>query len=492
MGVIQRQSIKNFFSSYMGVLIGFLNVLVIQPRFLTPEELGLTRVLYSFSLLLSTFVPLGSANIIIRYFPHFRNPEKKHHGFFGFIIAVSLIGFVFTVLLLLLGKNYIMAQYMEKSPMFADFFLYVFPLLFFLTFITQLNLYCYSLYKTTVPVFLNDVVSRLMVIGVVSLYYLKLFPLQTFITLFVSVYALQVLMQMVYIYYEEKPGFKIDLPKFKSVGWNNMFGYAAVVWLASVSSTGLKELATVVLGSKISLAQVGIYVVASFIPTLIEVPLGALDKIATFNISSALAQKRYDTVKEIYSRSARYLLLIGGWLFLLINGNINSLLEILPEKYRGGGEIVFILSFGTLFNMATGLNSQILFYSEKFYYGALLMIGAVIVNMSLLLWLIPLYGVIGAAMATAFSGMLMNSVSTFIVYRTFKIHPFEILTIKSLILLAGVGLLDHVVPHLSNKIIDVLVHSSIITSTVFILVYILKFLPEMNQIIDDFLKKRRK
>lgn len=485
MGVIQRQSIKNFFTSYIGVLIGFINLLVVQPRFLTPEELGLTRVLYSFALLLSTFVPMGTANIIIRYFPHFRNPEKKHHGFFGFIILATLIGFIVVSLFLLIGKNLIIGQYAEKSKLFTDFFYYVFPLIFFLTFITQLNLYCFSLYKTTVPVFLNDVVTRLVVIGLVSVYFLKWISLQFFITAFVGAYALQVVLIIIYIYYEEAPGYKIDLPKFKNVGWNNMFGYAAVVWFASVASTGLKELSTVILGTRITLDQVGIYVVAAFIPTLIEVPLNAIDKIATFNISTAIKNHDSKIVSDIYKRSAKYLLLIGGWLFLLINANCESLFQFLPEHYRNGYDVVLILSFGTLLNMATGLNSQILFYSEKFFYGAITMIVAVVVNILLLVWLIPLYGVTGAALATAISAIFMNMVNTFFVWKFFQTTPFDSSTVKSVIIILIVVFIDWLLPHFANHFIDIAFHASVITAMFITIIYWSRQLPELNNFISE-------
>jgi hypothetical protein len=40
MGVIKRQGIKNTIAVYIGLAIGFLNLIVIQPYFLSKEELG--------------------------------------------------------------------------------------------------------------------------------------------------------------------------------------------------------------------------------------------------------------------------------------------------------------------------------------------------------------------------------------------------------------------------------------------------------------------
>jgi O-antigen/teichoic acid export membrane protein len=489
LGVIQRQSVKNFFTSYIGILIGFVNILIIQPRFLSPEELGLTRVLYSFSLLLSTFVPMGIANISVKFFPNFRNPETRHHGFFGFAMLWTFLGFLFTCILIFAFKNFIVAQYVEKSKLFADFFYWVFPFIFLLSFVTQLNTYCYSLYKSTVPGFINDIIVRLGMITVVSLYFLKLFSFPVFVSLFVSVYSMQVILLLIYIFYEEKPGFKIDWEVFKKFGFVKMFSFAAIVWLASIASIGLKELAPVILGTKVILGNVAIYVVAAFIPTLIEAPLGALDKIATYKISSAFAHNNLGEINEIYKKSAKYMLLIGGLLFLEINGNINSFLQFLPEKYRGGADVVLIISFGTLFNMSTGLNSQVLFYSKKFYYAALMMITAVVVNFILLLTLIPIYGIRGAACATALSGILMNLANSFIVWKHYQLSPLEKNTFKVIALILIAGVIDFLVPHFSNALADIIIHSGIIAIVYISGSFLLNLIPELAEYISGMLKK---
>ena len=96
MGEIKKQGISNAIISYIGIAIGFINLLVLQPILLSPEEIGLTRILFSFSSIMSTVIPLGMINITLRFFPIFENKEKKHNGFFGFSILIAFVGFVFT------------------------------------------------------------------------------------------------------------------------------------------------------------------------------------------------------------------------------------------------------------------------------------------------------------------------------------------------------------------------------------------------------------
>src|SRR5258708_7891359 len=104
MGSIQRQAIQNTIISYAGVVIGFVNTLILQPKMLSAEELGLTRILYSVSVLIATLFPLGLNAFSVKYFPKFRNPENGHNGYFGLLLRIALIGFVSISILVFLLK----------------------------------------------------------------------------------------------------------------------------------------------------------------------------------------------------------------------------------------------------------------------------------------------------------------------------------------------------------------------------------------------------
>jgi len=160
MGIIQRQGIKNTLSSYTGILLGFASLIVIQPKLLTTEEIGLARVLFAFSTLIASFIPIGVTNLTIKYFPHFRNDKNGHHGFMGFMLIFPIIGFLIASFFLLYFKEFIIAQYRRESPLILDYFYYIFPFSFFLAFSTIVTTYLISLFKSTVPSYLNDVYVR--------------------------------------------------------------------------------------------------------------------------------------------------------------------------------------------------------------------------------------------------------------------------------------------------------------------------------------------
>ena len=71
MGVIVRQSIITTIISYIGLVIGYLNLLYLYPLFLSPEQVGLMRTVQDAAILLAQFAQFGLAQSIIRYFPRF-------------------------------------------------------------------------------------------------------------------------------------------------------------------------------------------------------------------------------------------------------------------------------------------------------------------------------------------------------------------------------------------------------------------------------------
>ena len=79
MGIIKQQTIKGSIYSYLGVLVGFLTVTILQPYSLAPAQIGLITLLASLSALFAQFFILGF-NGTARYFPYFRSEEKQHHG----------------------------------------------------------------------------------------------------------------------------------------------------------------------------------------------------------------------------------------------------------------------------------------------------------------------------------------------------------------------------------------------------------------------------
>lgn len=481
MGIIQRQGIKNTISSYAGILLGFVSLIIIQPKFLKPEEIGLARVMFAFSTLIASFIPIGATNMTIKYFPHFRNEKNGHHGFFGFMLIFPLVGFVVSSIGLLVFKEFIIAQYRRESPLIIDYFNYIFPFSLFLAFGTIITTYLISLFKSTVPSYLNDVYVRIAYIVLIFAYYFKVLTLPQFIGGYVGIYALQLLLLIAYLLKEDSPSLNIDWSFFKQQGLREMISFGLLLSLSSIAALGLKTLDSVLIGKFLPLSFVGVYAIASFIPTIIETPLNALDRIVTAKVAHAVVENDMEDVKDVFYKSVKYLSLIGALLFVGINCNIVYLLQLVGKDYQQGVEVVWIISLGALINMMGGANTSILFYSSKYWQGALLLLLLVIITFISNMLLIPRFGINGAAMSTALSSLLYTGIKLFLINRKFGFMPYTINTVKTVLIMLFCLSLNFVLPVFDSAVLNIVFKSMLLGGTFLLLTYILKIVPEFHK-----------
>jgi O-antigen/teichoic acid export membrane protein len=490
MGVIKKQGITNLVIAYIAIAIGFVSIIFIQPQLLSKEEFGLMRVLYAFSSLIAMFLPLGFGNILIKYFPHFRDPSKGHQGIFLINLLFLLAGFIVVSGLLVVFKDQIIEWYSSESPRFGEYFYCIIPFCLFVAMNAVFSIYCQVLFRSSFPFFVSDILSRVLTLLLVTLYYLKVFDFDTLIYSYVLQYLLQVLILTVYIHIIDKPGYRIDWQFVKSKNIPVMLKYGFLLALTSFASLGLKFIDMVMLPHYVSLEEVAIYAVALVIPTVIEAPMGALEKISNAKIADEWAKMNLDEIGKIYSQSTRYLMLLGGFLMLGITLNSGYLFELLPKDYSTGINVVYIISIGTFFNMATGLNGSIIFSSPAYIYGSymlFLLLVLVVVNCIIL---IPLYGIEGAALAVMISNLIYNILKyLFILYR-YKMQPFNKSSLQILFLVAFTYLIVWFIPNVNQPVADILIHGSAI-----LLIYgagtiLLRIVPEFHKLLPAFLRKK--
>jgi O-antigen/teichoic acid export membrane protein len=486
MGVIQRQGIKSAIITYSGILIGFVSLLVVQPNLLKPEEIGLTRILYSFSFLVSTLIPLSIGNITTRFFPRFRDKEGRNHGYFGFMLLWLGIGSLIVLPVLWIFHNYFISVYSEKSGLFANYFFLVFPLTITIALISTISNYLYSAFKPIIPAFAQEILIRVLFIGLIVIYAAGWLSLNQFVIGFIATYIMQFLVLLFYTLNSGGVSFRIDRQVFSNSVIREMLHYGWMVFLAGIASMAIKLLDTVVLGQFVSLSLVGVYGIAAFIPTFIEAPLTALDKIANARVAYSWEKNELQNIRDIYYKSAHYLFLLGGLLFLLVTINAPHLFRLLPPQFKAGIPVVSILSLGALFNLMTGSNTAIIFTSNRFATGTIALVGVTFVNLLLLYMLIPKLGLEGAAWATCSASFLFNGFKYMYIKLRFGLQPFDKRTLLisfAIVIAYGAG---NSLPVFGNVFIDLIVCSSVTVLVYSLLIWYSRAADDLKELIPFF------
>ena len=173
-----------------------------------------------------------------------------------------------------------------------------------------------------------------------------------------------------------------------------------------------------------------------------------------------------------------------------MNSNIRDLLSFLPEGYQSAWMVVVILSAAALYNMATGLNAAILFTSEKYKWGAGLLVSLAVLAIFLQNIFIPLFGMNGAAAATALSSFFYNTLLLWYVHKHFKLMPFTNENLKVLVTIIVLGVIGFILPGFENKLFSIAVKSSVLSAAYLFIIYRLKIAIELQEMVIGFFKKK--
>ncbi len=311
--------------------------------------------------------------------------------------------------------------------------------------------------------------------------------------LFIGLYAVELLVIIGYIIFADTISFKPSKIVLKEHSVKKMMKFGLLLCLASFASIALRKVDVLFLGTS-SLELVAVYTTAIFIASFIEVPLGALERISHTKIADNFAKENYAEIEKIYKDSVKYLLIIGGLLFIGINTCTQYVYQIghLPDVYLKCINIVYIVSIAALINISTGINSAIMFYSKHYVLGTILLVGTLLITILLNVFLIPIYGIYGAAIASASGSLIYNFSKFSFIYYKFKFQPYTMKSFLILIIIIICTVIGYVMPNLSsNAIINVLVKGAIVSIVYIVSIYQFKLSPEVFDMVKSKLIKSK-
>ncbi len=441
MGVIARQSIKGALANYLGVAIGFFVQFFVVTRYLTTEEVGLTRVMVDAAMLFSSLAQLGTNASIIRFFPYFKD-QKNNHGIFGWSILLPLAGFALFALIFLIFKEQILSVYSENAPLLANYF-YLLPMLtFFALYMTVFETNASVLLRITVPKLVREVGIRVFNLTAYLLYGFDLISLDTFVYIFCGSYGLAMVLNLMYllslghISFRIEPGF-LNRKKVKEIIRYTLF------MTATVLAGNIPLFNSLFLGAKAGLAMTGVFTIASYIANVVEVPYRSLGAISRPVIATAVKDDNWSEVNRLSRQVSLHQLLVSVLIFYVIWINIDALFAVIPngDKYADGKWVVFVLGMAKVINSSFSVGTDVLNYSRHYsrslIFITLLTASAILLNN----WMIDAMdgksetgAIIGASCATLCAYILYFTVLYTYLWRKLRVSVFSYGQVKIVVL----------------------------------------------------------
>ncbi len=436
MGLVQKDALRTTIISSFGLILGYLNKGLFFLLIFSTEQIGVVNLVFSLGVLFAQFSNFGSVYSIWKFFPFFKNKENKHHGFLSFSLLTILVGVSLVASLFLLFRSNIEAVYQSKSPMFLDFYLWVIPLgigyLLYLVF----EVYLRSLFKNIISVLAMDVVLRLVVSLLLFFFWSGLIDFKDFVVAHSLVFFVPPLILIFYLKYLGELFIdprKINISKrFKKI----IFHYSAFNYMNTLGRVLVNALDVIMIAQFIGLKATGVYTTVVFLTSAIQVPYKSLIRVSSPLISEHWKNRDFSGMKLLYRQVSSVSLVIGLGLFICAWVNIDFLFSFLKPEFSEGIWVFFFLMMGRLLDMYFGLNGHIFTSSKKYRYDLIFTLSLIGIVYFLNLYLIPIYGIIGAAISTSIALVLYNLGRLLFVYFAFSIHPFT--WKQSLIIVLGV------------------------------------------------------
>lgn len=493
MGIIIRQSFVSTILTYLGVIIGYVNILIMFPNYMSPDEVGLTRTIQDASMLLVPFVQLGVSQLIIKYFPKYEK-EAFYSEFVSLIFGLFIIGSLLFICVFLVFKNDISHYFSKNSDAVNQYLFYILGLAILLSMHQLLVSFAQSLHNIVLPNMLKEVILRAFTLIDIALFALQIIDFHLFINLLLTAYLVNFLILLSFLIYKKALKFSFKFKHINSAQIREMLAYSLFTFLGASSILIIGKVDSIMVTGMIDLDANAIYTTAFYIAVLIELPKRAVAQISLPILSKAFKRNDLNEVQSIYKKSSINNLIIGSLLFIGIWINLDNIFALVPksEVYSLGKYVVLIIGIGKLIDMVAGVNGEIIVMSKHYRVNVYLILFVTVFTILSNYLLIPRYGIEGAAIGSTVALLLFNSSKYIFLLLKERIQPFSIQTLKVLLIASLTAFIGLKLPSIESIYIDILIRS-IVTTLVFIsLIIWLKPSEDIDLLIKQGVAKFRK
>ncbi len=489
MSVVARQSFKYSIIGYLGFLLGTVSAIFIFPFDMV--FYGKLRFVLSATLMLVPFVVFGLSYSNVYFFGKAKE-EGKHQNLF----SLSLVGVGINFFIFLLGFFaffYIFSSFQEDSELW-DMKRVILPMVLVMSLSAVFNRYISNFKRIVVPNIFENIFPKLANLGAFCLFFFLGTSEKISYGFFLGVFVLGLIGYVLYTNKLEKiaPDFSTDFVK-KDKLWKEILNYSFYGFLGNLGSFLALNISNYMIGEKLSFEENGIYSTVFSVVQLISIPSMGL-----YNISAPIISKHFadDTIKELdvyYKKTSLSLFFLGLVLFSCIAVGYPYLTDFMPKSGKlllEAQPLVWVIGFALLFELATGFNSHIISMSKYYRFNIYVMLFLAVLTTSLNFYFInnTSLGILGISISYAVSLTIFNLTKIAFNYYQFKVSPFTIEMLYSVILATLAISVAIVLPNFSNSFLNLVYKPALVLIIFFVGNHFMRIYPLDKFLTKDFLK----
>lgn len=498
MGIVQKDAIRTSAISFLGLILGYLNKGFLFVLLFSRAQVGLVNLVMNVALLFAQFSNLGTIYSTWRFFPFFRNQERKHFGFLLANLLLVCIGIAVFSLVIWLLKDSIVANYERNSHLFVDNYYMVIPLGIAIVFFQLFENHLRGMQENVLPVFLQDVVLRLCTSLLLLLTFLKVLSFNQFFVCYVSIHFIAPIYLLVFLIRKGELHFSFRSIQISKRFQRIIFSYTSFSYVNSLAALLVVSIDSLMIAKYNGLTETGIYTTTLLLISAVLFPYRSVIRVSSPLIAKQWKDRNLKGMLSLYQKSSSIGLLLGIIGFLIVWLPINEVFSFVPG-YEAGIWVFFFLMIGRIIDMYFGLNGVILSTSKKYKSDFAFTLLLIICVYGFNLYLIPKYGIVGAAISTGFVYVVYNFLRGWYIFRVYQMNPFQVSQVKLLgFLFVFLGFyytssfLSNGFAFISSNILRILLKEIILFFGFLIPIYWLNLEPETTGYIRGWIKSKIK
>jgi O-antigen/teichoic acid export membrane protein len=444
-----KTAAKGSIIGFGGSIAGKIFALVLQvaiSRFFGPEFFGLfiTGIITCQFFRIMGSLGLAKGGLRFLAIAVEQKKIKSLPGIFATVIIFSIIPGIVTSIILYHISPFIATTWFNDNEMVMVLKLFSFsvPFLILLRTVSELS----RGFKTIkYSILIEDLIFPISQIVFFLIFYYFHYGFYSVVYSFITGCILSAALIILIVRYQIKKIFaqQYSADKFRNLifplPWREILKFSLPFIPIALSLIGYNYVDVIMLNIFSDSQNVGLYAAASRLGLIFSMIFMSSSKIFTPLVAASYGVNKNDNIKLLYQAITRWMLYINIPIFIFVLLYSEQIMMLFGNKFlENCPRTLIILSAGHIFASITGGVGIILTMTGHQYKELSNVIAGLVINIFLNILLIPVYGIVGAALATTISRLIINTARIVIVFIIFKIQPF---TRKNIIVIMSCSLI---------------------------------------------------
>lgn len=476
----------------IGAALGAVAILLAMKMF-SKAEFGLQQSLNRNTSLAIYFIIMGFDYTLLVMGQRYHRDHPKRGAFLRFSLFLPLLCFLVSVIPFILFRDWIIAHVEDDHKYLIEKYYYAYPLitLFYLIYY-WLNGYVRSIEKATFVFFVNEILLRLLLVGLLLSFLLGWIDFTDYVWMFSFSFVFPILIVLRKAWKDRGFSFRVKEPLTKEEK-TKIFDFAFFHMM--IIFTGV--LAFQIDGylfpslSNQGLENIAVYSTCIYAVSVLRTPLRVLGQNAIPTLTHYYDEGDLPKLRDLYKRSSLNVQILSCFLCLLLLLNMHNIQELAnfwKQGYESISILIPILLLGVFIELACGLNFEILGVSRHYRVSFYLATGYLLLIVILFYFLVRSYGLTGAAWAFSLSMMAFSIARSVVVGRLFQMSPLsrDSFRILSVSILCG---FIYFLPSIGHPIPDLILRSAMVSIIFIACCYYGKIGEDVPRLVNFILKK---